>query len=80
MSVRERPFHYQGGGWKTFFSADYFFQLILKLEYIFTHHLKTDFFHEELKVRFFFKVMFQAKDIHTPSMIEVGDVRFTKDN
>ena len=34
-------------------SSDYFFQLMLKLDFFLTHHMKPDFFfYKELKVRF----------------------------
>ena len=55
-TLRERPFHYLGGGGlEELFSADYFFTWCLKLDFFFTHQLKPDFFfHKELKVRLFF--------------------------
>ena len=64
-TVRERPFHYLGGGLEEWFSADYFFTWCLKLDFFFTHQLKPDFFFtKNWKSDYFFIVMFQVKDIH----------------
>ena len=63
--LRERPFHYLGGGLEELFSADYFFTWCLKLDFFFTHQLKPDFFFtKNWKSDYFFMVMFQVKDIY----------------
>ena len=69
--VRERPFHYLGGGLEELFSADYFFTWCLKLDFFFTHQLKPDFFFtKNWKSDYFFIVMFQVKDIHIIFRVE----------
>ena len=69
--LRERPFHYLGGGLEELFSADYFFTWCLKLDFFFTHQLKPDFFFtKNWKSDYFFIVMFQVKDIHIIFRVE----------
>ena len=71
LPIRERPFHYLGGGLEELFSADYFFTWCLKLDFFFTHQLKPDFFFtKNWKSDYFFIVMFQVKDIHIIFRVE----------
>ena len=47
--LRERPFHYLGGGLEDLFSADYFFHLMFKAGFFFTYQLKPDFFSQRIE-------------------------------
>ena len=51
--VRERPFHYRGGGWKTFFRL--FSSVHVNAGFFFTYHLKPDIlFSQRIQGQIFF--------------------------
>ena len=63
--LRERPFHYLGGGPGRLFQQ-IIFSVDVKAGFFFTHHLKPDFFSQELKVRLFFSIVMLGRQLFLP--------------